>query len=51
MTHAEAISYLATLTPDDREAAEERIAIRVADGMSEWRAVVMTALECKARRG
>ncbi len=51
MTHAEATAYLATLPPDEREAAEERIAIRVADGFGEAQAVVMTAEECAARRG
>jgi hypothetical protein len=51
MTHAEAIAYLATLPPDEREAAEERIAIRVESSIPEARAVVMTAEECRARRG
>ena len=43
MTHAEATVYLATLPPDEREAVEERIAIRVESGIHEALAVVMTA--------
>lgn len=50
MTHAEALAYLASLTPDAREAAEERIAIRVADGMSEGRAIQLTAEEIRRAR-
>jgi hypothetical protein len=50
MTHSEAITYLATLPPDDREAAEERIAIRVADGMPEAKAVITTAEERKCKK-
>ena len=50
MTHAEAVAYIATLPPDEREAAEERIAIRVESGTPEDQAVILTAVECRYRR-
>jgi hypothetical protein len=51
MTHAAALSCIATLPPDAREAAEERIAIRVEGGMSEQKAVTLTADECVRNYG